>query len=355
MIDQYGWSDALGQDFAPFAAQGFTPGRVTVQQRGHYTVVTDHGELMAQLSGRFVREAEAGGHPAVGDWVALATRLDEGAATIQAVMPRRTAFTRKAADSLQTVQVVAANIDVAFLVASMNGEVNGRRLERYLASAWQSGARPVVVLTKADLADDPEAALAEAEAVAVGAPVIAVCALTGEGMDALREQLKPGETAVLVGSSGAGKSTLVNALHGETVMATGAIREDDARGRHTTTHRELILLPGGAMVLDTPGMRELGLLDAEEGLGAAFDDVEALTTQCRFNDCGHTNEPGCAILAALAAGTLDDARWRSFRKLTKELAFAERKEDRAAREAERKRWIAIAKAQRQGKKIKGKW
>ena len=355
MITQYGWSDALGQDFAPFAAQGFTPGRVIVQQRGHYTVVTDDGELMCQLSGRFVREAPAGGHPAVGDWVALATRTGEGAATIQGVLPRRTAFTRKAADSLQTVQVVAANIDVAFLVASMNGELNGRRLERYLASAWQSGARPVVVLTKSDLTADPQAALAEARAVAGEAPVIAVSSVTGEGLDKVREQLKPGETAVLVGPSGVGKSTLVNALHGETVMATGEIREDDARGRHTTTHRELILLPGGAMVLDTPGMRELGLLDAEDGLGAAFDDVESLTTQCKFNDCGHSNEPGCAVRAALEAGTLDPDRWNSFRKLTRELGSIARKEDRAAREADRKRWMAIAKAQRQGRKIRGKW
>jgi len=355
LINQYGWSDALGQDFAPHAAQGFAPGRVIVQQRGHYTVATDHGEVTAQLAGRFVREAEAGDHPAVGDWVALSLREDERAATIHAVLPRRTAFTRKAADSLQTVQVLAANIDVAFLVASMNGGLNARRLERYLASAWQSGARPVVVLTKADLATDPATAIAEAEAVAFDVPVIAVSALTGEGLEAVRAQLKAGETAVLVGSSGVGKSTLVNALHGQDVMATGAIREDDARGRHTTTHRELILLPGGAMVLDTPGMRELGLLDAEDGVGATFEDIEALAATCRFSDCGHSNEPGCAVREARESGALDEARWKSFRKLTREVAFAERKEDRAAREAERRRWIAISKAQRAGKKLKGKW
>jgi ribosome biogenesis GTPase len=251
--------------------------------------------------------------------------------------------------------VVAANIDVAFLVTAMNGDLNARRLERYLASAWQSGARPVVVLTKADLCANAEDAVVEAEALAVGVPVIAVSSVTGEGLGAVRDQLKTGETAVLVGSSGVGKSTLVNALHGHDVMTTGAIREDDARGRHTTTHRELILLPGGAMVLDTPGMRELGLLDADEGVGATFEDIEALAANCRFSDCGHTNEPGCAVREARDSGVLDEARWNSFRKLIRELSFAERKEDRAAREAERKRWIAIAKAQRAGKKLKGKW
>ena len=355
MIDQYGWSPALGQDFAPHAAQGHVPGRVTVQLRGHYIVATDHGELTAQLSGRFVHEAEEAGHPAVGDWVALAARPEEGSGTIHAVLVRRTAFTRKAADSVQTVQVVAANVDIAFLVAAMNGDFNARRLERYLASAWQSGARPVVVLTKADLCQDPDAAVAEAEAVAVGAPVLAISALTGEGLAALRAYLKPGETSVLVGSSGVGKSTLVNALFGESVMDTGAIREDDARGRHTTTHRELILLPGGALVLDTPGMRELGLVDADEGLGAVFDDIEALAGECRFRDCSHTNEPGCAVRAALEAGGLDPDRWKSFRKLTRELAFQERKEDHIAREAERKRWIAINKANKAMKKSREKW
>src|SRR6185312_1000104 len=212
LIDDFGWSDALQQDFAPHAGKGFAPGRVVVQQRGLYGVATDFGELNAQLSGRFMREAEeSGGHPAVGDWVALAARPAEGAATIHALMPRRTAFVRKAANSVETTQVVAANVDIAFLTASMNGDFNPRRLERYLASAWQSGAQPVVVLTKLDLCDDPDGYREAAESVAIGAAVLAVSAITGEGMQALAEQLKPRETAVLVGSSGVGKSTLVNA------------------------------------------------------------------------------------------------------------------------------------------------
>ena len=354
MIQNYGWSDALRHDFAPFAARDLIPGRVTVQQRGHYGLVTDLGELTGQISGRFAHEAQSGGFPAVGDWVAVAARPTEHAATIHAVLPRRTAFVRRAADSLATEQVVAANVDVALLVASMNADLNQRRLERYLATAWQSGAMPVVVLTKADLADDPEAEVAAAESVAFGSPVLAVSAVTGVGMDALAALLKPGETAVLVGSSGVGKSSLVNALAGEMLMDTGAIRQGDDHGRHTTTHRELIRLPSGALILDTPGMRELGLLDADDGLSATFEDVEAIAESCRFSDCHHGNEPGCAVRAALESGELDPGRWKSFNKLQRELAFQARKEDPRMREAHNRHWVAIAKASRVGKKMRGK-
>ena len=354
MITDYGWSDALQQAFEPHAERGFIAARVTEQQRGLYLVATDLGELTAQISGRLAHEAGPAGYPAVGDWVAVAARPGERAATIHAVLPRRTVFTRKAAFSVADEQVLAANVDIAFLVASMNADFNARRLERYLATAWQSGATPMVVLTKADLADDPDAYVVAAEAIAFGAPVLPVSAVTGEGLGVIAEILRPGETAVLVGSSGVGKSTLVNALAGETLMTTAAIREDDAHGRHTTTHRELIRLPSGALILDTPGMRELGLIGADEGLSTAFEDVEALIGACRFSDCGHGNEPGCAVRGALADGSLDEGRWRSFQKLQRELAHEQRKEDPLAREAHRRRWTAIAKGARARMKAKAR-
>jgi ribosome biogenesis GTPase len=354
LIQSYGWSDALQHDFAPFAARDLIPGRVVVQQRGLYELVTDLGELTGQISGRFAHEADSGGYPAVGDWVAIAARAEERAATIHAVLPRRTAFVRRAADSIATEQVVAANVDVALLVASMNADLNQRRLERYLATAWQSGARPVVVLTKVDLADDPGAEIAEAEAVAFGSPVLAVSAISGEGLEELASYLKPGETAVLVGSSGVGKSSLVNALAGEALMDTGGIREDDARGRHTTTHRELIRLPSGALILDTPGMRELGLVGADDGLSTTFEDIEALAEGCKFNDCSHRKEPGCAIREALETGVLDPGRWKSFGKLQKELQFQRLKESPEARQAYLRKWRPIIKAQRARTKLSNK-
>jgi len=353
LLETYGWSDALQRAFAPHAAAGLVPGRVILQQRGLHGLATATGELRARISGRLAREAPPGGYPAAGDWVAVSLD-DAGGATIHHVLPRRTAFVRKASGPGGGMQVVAANVDVAFLTASLNADLNPRRLERYLAAAWQSGAAPVVLLTKADLCPDIAAAVAQIEAFAAGAPVHALSSLTGEGLDALARYLTPGRTAVMVGSSGAGKSTLANALLGTDRMATQAIREADARGRHTTSHRELILLPGGGLLLDTPGMRELGLWDSDEGLAATFEDIEALAADCRFADCGHSNEPGCAVRAALEAGDLDADRWRSFQKLRRELAFLESKEDPSLRAAKRREWVNITKAQRAQYKQRGR-
>jgi ribosome biogenesis GTPase len=354
MLTTYGWSARLQQDFAPFAAQGLTPGRVIVQQRGRWRLVTEQGEVDAELAGRFVHEAADGGFPVTGDWVAA--DVQAGFALIRAVLPRATAFTRWAAGPAGGVQVVAANIDVAFLAASLNADLNLRRLERYLAAAYESGAEPVIVLTKADACENVAALTAEVEVIAFGVPVLPVSAVTGEGLDQLAARLPPGRTAVLLGSSGVGKSTLVNALAGAERMATQAIREADAHGRHTTTHRELILLPSGGLILDTPGMRELGLYDAEAGVSAVFADVEAeieaLAQDCRFNDCGHGREPGCAVQAALDDGRLDPDRLASWRKLQRELAHERRREDPLARKAEQQRWIAIHKSARAWTKAK---
>ena len=342
MLSTYGWSETLRHDFEPFAAQGLVPARILVQQRSLYRLVTETGELEGRLSGRFAHEAADGGYPVTGDWVAV--ELKEGVAVIAAVLPRSTAFTRMAAGTSKDRQVVAANVDVALLAASLNADLNLRRLERYLATAYESGAEPVILLTKADACADPEPLIDSVRDIAFGVPVLAMSVRTGQGLAELSALLAPGKTAVLLGSSGVGKSTLVNALAGVEKMATREIREDDARGRHTTTHRELILLPSGALILDTPGMRELALWDAEAGVAAAFAEttaeVDLLAEGCRFRDCAHDKEPGCAVQAAVADGRLDPERWRSFQKLQRELAHTVRREDPVARTAERKRWAA---------------
>lgn len=351
MLNSYGWSDTLQQHFAVHAARGLLPARVIVQQRALYALATPMGEMAAQLSGRFTHEAQPGDYPVAGDWVAAAVRAAQGSATIHALLPRRSAFMRKAVGGGGTaMQVVAANVDVALLVASLNADLSPRRLERYLATAWESGATPVVVLTKADLCPDPAAHRARVEAVALGVPVHAVSSVTGEGLEALAASIAPGQTAALLGSSGVGKSSLVNALAGTELMVTRAIREEDARGRHTTTHRQLVLLANGRLLLDTPGMRELGLWEADAGVAQAFADVEALAASCRFRDCAHETEPGCAVRAGLAEGRLDEARWRSYAKLQRELSRLTRKANRHERAERRKAWIKRSRDRRAQKR-----
>jgi ribosome biogenesis GTPase / thiamine phosphate phosphatase len=340
LLNSYGWSDTLQQQFQTYAARGLAPARVIVQQRGLYALATATGEVSARLSGRFAHEAAEGDYPVAGDWVAITVRPTEAKATIHHLLPRRSAFKRKAVGGGgPAMQVVAANVDMALLVASLNGDLNARRIERYLATAWESGANPVVVLTKADLCADAEARKAEIEAVVSGVPVHVVSAVTGQGQAGLSQSFAPGQTAALLGSSGVGKSSLVNALAGASLMATQPIREDDARGRHTTTHRQLVLLPNGRLVLDTPGMRELGLWDADAGVSATFAEVEAAIAQCRFRDCSHDTEPGCAVQAMLADGRLDHGRWRNYEKLQRELDHLARKEDPVQRAEQRKMWI----------------
>jgi ribosome biogenesis GTPase len=347
-----GWDDAFAEEFEPHAQAGLTPGRVAVQHRGAYDVLTEDGELRCDVAGRLYEEASSPAElPAVGDWVAIAARPDEGAGTVQAVLSRRTKFSRKTAWQASEEQVLAANVDVAFIVTSLNDELNLRRLERYLTLAWESGARPVLVLTKADLADDVEASVAEVESVAFGAPVHAISSVSGVGLDAVRAHLRPGITAALLGSSGVGKSTLVNTLAGEELLETREIR-DDGKGRHTTTRRELVQLPGGALVIDTPGMREVQLWIAEEGLEEAFSDVTELFEHCRFSDCAHESEPGCAVKEALANGTLAPERWESYLKLQRELAHLERRLDKRAQSEERKRWKALSTFAREAGRAK---
>jgi len=347
-LSRLGWGPDLEHEFEQYAAAGLVPGRVAVQHRGAYDVCTEQGYVRAGLPGRMLHGADdAADLPAVGDWVALDAPVG-GISTIRAVLTRRTAFVRTIASDqhrLSEQQVVAANVDVVFLVSALVDDYNLRRLERYLVLAWESGAEPVVVLTKSDLCDDVDGAVAEVESIAIGVPVHAVSNVTGEGVDELRPYFTGNRTVAALGSSGVGKSTLINSLSGSEVAATGEIRQD-GRGRHTTTRRELLAVPGGGFFLDTPGMRELQLSEATGGVEEAFDDVTELAAMCRFNDCAHDSEPDCAVQEALRDGRLDPERWSSYRKLQRELAMLERKLDARARSEERKKWRRFSKAQR---------
>ena len=330
MIDlkQYGYTETT-----PIPS-GNIPGRITEHQREKYTVITRHGEVTASLKGNFYHTAGAReDFPCVGDFVLLQYN-ESGESRIAELLPRRTKFSRAdfsghAAGYAKTIreQVVAANFDYVFILSSLNADFRVSRILRYLTQARQSGGQPVVILTKADLVDDYMPALSQIWRAEPDLPAHAVSSHTGYGMAGLGEYLKPGKTVVFLGMSGVGKSSLLNALMDADVMVVKAIREDDDRGRHTTTHRQLFMLPSGAMVIDTPGMRELGLFDADEAISTGFADVEELFSQCRFSDCGHKTEPGCAIRAAIADGTLPQERWERYLAQKRENKFVE---DRAS-------------------------
>lgn len=338
-LTDLGWDP--GREF-PY--DGCVPGRVARPDRGSYLVLTEAGAVRAEVSGTLRHAAlDPTALPTVGDWVAV--RDGGGVHLVEAVLPRRSAFVRHGAANATAGQVLAANVDVVFVVVGLAASPNLRRLERFLALAWESGGQPVVLLTKADLCHDLPAVLDAVGAVAPGVAVHAVSSLTGAGLDDVRAHLAPGRTVVLLGASGVGKSTLANRLLGRDHLATTAIR-DDGKGRHTTTHRELLPLPGGAVLIDTPGLRGLQLWDADEGLERTFAEVEALTAQCRFADCEHRTEPGCAVLAALDAGTLDRRRWDSHQKLQRELRHLAMKQDVLLRNAERDKWKQIHKEAR---------
>jgi ribosome biogenesis GTPase / thiamine phosphate phosphatase len=354
-LSDLGYGPFFEEAFAALAGEAELPARVIGESRGRYAVaVAREGgplrEETAVASGSLARKAVSASElPAVGDWTAA--RLSPGGPwVISAVLPRRGAFVRKAPGDVMhdriDAQVVAANVDYAFIVAAAGRDWNPRRVERYAALAAASGAEGVLVITKADLAEDASALLAEAALAAPGARTALICAPEGLGLEELSFALAPGKTVALLGSSGAGKSTLLNALAGEALAGTGGVRLDDQKGRHTTTSRRLYRLSGGALVIDTPGMRELQLWADEDEVVSAFPEIETLALECRFRDCRHESEPGCAVRAALESGDLDGGRYSGWRKLAKEAAFLRTKEDHSAKEAERRRWKAIEMSRR---------
>jgi ribosome biogenesis GTPase len=351
VLESLGYTAALAQAAEPLEARGLRPGRVVAAHTTRlFRVFTAEGELLAEVSGS-LRHAALGPQdlPAIGDWVALRPRPGGGAA-IQAVLPRRTAFVRRAAGERGVAQVLAANVDTVFLVMGLDADFNTRRLERALVLAWESGAEPVVLLNKADLSPERDARRREVERIVAGVPVLLIAAKPGEGLDALAPWLAPGRTVALLGSSGVGKSTLVNRLLGREKQRTREVREADQRGRHTTTHRELVVLPGGALLIDSPGLREIQLWSDGTGLQTAFEDVRELSAACRFGDCSHATEPGCAVQAAVGEGRLDTARLASYHKLQAEMRSVELREDPLKRREERARWKAIHKSMRKDEK-----
>lgn len=338
-LESIGFGEREHALFATLAEDGFLPGRVARVDRGLPLVLTADGPVRAEPAMHLVRtRGEAMSRAVVGDWVALNRPEGHDVAIIEAILPRSSAFVRKDPGEATGEQVVAANVDTVFVMQSVGGRgVNLRRLERELVMAWESGAKPLVVLNKADLAEDAEDQRDEAASVSAGTEVVLTSALTGEGIENLAGYLAPGTTVALLGASGVGKSTLINRLVGEDVQATGEVRAFDSKGRHTTVARELVLLPTGGVVIDTPGMRAIALWDAEDGIEAAFPEIEAIAEACRFADCRHETEPGCAVVEAVDAGEVPQRRLDSYRDLRRELeVLAVRQDERAWRQKEHK-------------------
>lgn len=361
MLQQAGWDKVWEEKFTAFAGKGLSPARVLAQHRQSYSLWTAAGEADAEVAGALLYRAESGGLPVVGDWVAMRQYRPTDVAIITDVLPRKTKFARKASGPSEEEQVIAANIDLLFIVCGLDHDYNLRRLERYLVAARQSGAQPVIVLNKADLCSDVPTRIAEVQAIAAGASALAISAISEHGSDHAAETLSPmiavGKTAALVGSSGAGKSTIVNQLLGLAAQMTQPTRESDSRGRHTTTHRELFFLSNGGLILDNPGIRELQLWahDSRQGspqlaVNQAFPEIEALAAACTFRDCTHTAEPDCAVQDALISGNIDAARWRSYLKLQRELRHAAAQVDPNLRRTEKERWKKLCSAVKRNQK-----
>ena len=337
-IKKYGFSESFSNGI--LQDNQLTPARILSQEKGFYRIISDKGKKLAEVSGKFqFQTTVSSDYPAVGDFVLVNWNESGNSAIIESLLPRKSAFIRKAAGGSQQEQVVAANIDIVFLCMALNNDFNLRRMERYISIAWDSGAMPVVVLTKSDLCDDLEQKLAEVSTIAFGVDVLVTTSTEENGYEELLPFISEGKTIAFIGSSGVGKSTLINRLLGKELLKTNGLRNDD-KGRHTTTHRELFLLPSGGMVIDTPGMREFGMWDNDTGIERTFMDIEELAAQCKFRNCTHTNEPGCAIQKALTTGKLEINHWQSYQKLKAENDYMEDKESYMLAKGKREKEIS---------------
>ena len=343
-LTSFGWSEFFEQHFKSYEEQGYSAGRVVLEHKSFFRVYTEYGEVLAEISGKLRHEAvNRSDLPAVGDWVVIRSRPEGGSVMIHAVLPRRTSFARKIAGSRTEEQIVGANIDTVFLMTSLNQDFSLRRIERYLIIAWESGANPIIILSKSDLCDRLDDPISEVQSIARDVPVHVISVVSGDGLQDIARYFKHGQTVALLGSSGVGKSSLINHLAGGDRLKVQTVREHDDRGKHTTTHRELVLLPAGGLVLDTPGMRELQLWDGDESLHLVFDDIEAMAARCFFSDCRHQDEPRCVVREALAAGTIDAGRYESYEKLQKELKYQARRKDKLSEIVEKKKWKKLSR------------
>jgi ribosome biogenesis GTPase len=352
-LEELGWDSFFSEHFRSAEIPGSVPARVVSERRNSYQVYSQYGELSAEISGRMRYQSTAGGqYPAIGDWVVIRPQPRESTAVIQSMLPRKSKISRTEAGPVANEQIIAANVDVVFIVSGLDGgrNLSVGRIERYLSLTWTGGAEPVIILNKVDLCPDVDACIEDVESVALGVPIYPISATKHIGLDVLRKHLARGETGAFLGSSGVGKSTLINALLGIERQDVAGVRQGDHKGRHTTSRRDLVLLPDGGAVIDTPGMREIQMWADEDQPQQAFKDIETLAGECRFRDCQHRTEPGCAVRAAVRAGDLDGKRLQDFWKLQKELAHMARRQDHRARLEEKAKWKRISQWSKQNRK-----